>query len=241
MDIDNLTVEDLFKIVDMYGGENVAVCIHCITIQEIPHREDVEGYQVNEKEYPSTCDKCCKVFPRCCIQKIMHSDSHYSKHPEHLIDKDGVMCRSCIKKRSTEKMEKKHLRGIKNAKKKKKPKKEVECSYCLVSTRDGDDNNVFPLSRCKKCDCKVCKWCFLNGLCISCHEKLGTNTKGLKVGNRVIFLGEDSGPPTLTEATVLKIYHEAKEVKIRCDRHNDGDYKPQQKIERVWRKLLRKI
>ncbi len=207
------------------------ICKHCKTILSPTPEKNPKYYKINKKKYQSRCYNCRSDFPKCCVKKCIHSEVYYKNHPQYVVSKYETkinLCRSCIK-----------------AVKRQKKEEENQCDYCCTNLRDyavdEDTNTVFPLSSCKKCDWKACKWCSLNGLCISCHNKLGSDTKGLKVGDRVIFLGEDNSPPTLTEATVLKIYHESKEVKIRCDRYNEGDYKPRRSIQRIWRNLLRKI
>ncbi len=155
VDIDCLTSEDLAEIVEKYGGENVEVCKHCNKIQTVPeHVEYYEFYDRPGEEYRSTCDKCGKVFPSCCVWKSQYSEKHYERHPTHVWKKDGgdiYPCRSCIKKKKkSEKKEKIHLRGIKNANKaKRKQKEEVERPNCSVSPSSCSD--IVPFSSCEKC------------------------------------------------------------------------------------------
>ncbi len=244
VDIDCLTSEDLAEIVKLYGGENIEACKHCNKIQTVPPFEKIEYYEFYDRpgeEYRSACDECGEVFPSCCVWKSQYSEKHYERHPTHVWKKDGenrYPCRSCVKKRNdTEKMEKKYMKKMETAKNAKKRKREkLECPSCSIPESDCED---VPFSRCKKCREKVCEMCILNDLCVCCHDDLGYDTKGLRVGDRVIY--SDCGP-ILTEATVKRI-HKIKmgrqKIQILCDR--DYEWNDPPKAINVYRKCLRKI
>ena len=220
MDIDNLTSEDLAKIVKRYGSKTVVCCKYCKTIDSLPF---VGHYTIGSNTYRSCCGDCGDVFPECCVQKNMYSNNYYFDHPECAPRKGWYgckiyLCRSCIKK-------------------KKREKKEVECFCCCVSESYCED---VPFSQCKKCHNEVCEICILNCLCVCCHDDLGFNTDGLQVGDRVVYSGRG---PILTEATVMKIYRPkaGRRQKIRILSNRGYEWNKPPKAIRVYRNYLRKI
>ena len=232
MNYDNLTSKDLTKIVQLYGGDNVTVCKHCNTIQEVPEWEKWMIYYL-DKEYPSACDGCQRRFPSCCVEKSIYPIEHYKEHPKHVLTKNGYeiyLCFSCIKRRRNGKILK-----FEKVKKKDLEVYEPECTNCSVP--ESDCGNV--LSRCKTCRDKMCDMCILNDLCVCCHDNLGFDTKNLQIGDRVIY--NDCGP-ILTEATVKKIgkiKSGSQKIRILCDRGYEWNDPP--KAIDVYRKNLRKM
>ena len=205
MDIDNLTVEDLAKIVQLYGGSDVAVCEHCNKIQEVPKTWFTHCLG---KEYPSECRNCDRRFPICCVEKSVYSVDLYKTHPEYVLEKDGdefYLCKKCIENAGNPE------------KTSKRKKKEAECYNCHIS--ESDCKGV-PFSLCKTCHEEVCDMCILNDMCYYCNYDLGFDTKGLKVGDRVIYSDRDyftiARGFILTEATVMKV--KSQHVLILCDR-----------------------
>ncbi len=255
MDVDNLTPEDLAKIVARYGTGEIVVCRHCKTITcdcncpeyyDMHERERpdlrLKHYENYEKKYGSDdsykiytdyqpyCSNCSQRFPVCCVQRSMHSECYYEDHPQHVaVSKYGWkinLCRSCIKKKEM-------------GKKRKKRDEEFECPCCRVPESDCKD---VPFSRCKNCHQEVCKMCILNGWCGICydeHRSVTEEPRRLQVGDRVIY--SDCGS-ILTEATVKKIHKSKmgrKKIRILCDR--DYDWNDPPKAINVYLKYLRKI